>query len=49
MKYFSDLLHETNTYLSKNANAKVTFCFIDSPGNLKIKFSDSKNVSYDSF
>ena len=39
-KYKSDLLHETNTYVSKNANKKVKFCFADSHVNLKIKFSD---------
>ena len=47
-KYRSDLLHETNTYVSKNANGKVKFCFADSHGDLKSKFSDNKNVSYDS-
>ena len=40
-------LRKTNNYVSKNANRKVKFCFGDSHGNLKIKFSDNKNVSYD--
>ena len=48
-KYRLDLLHETNTYVSKNASGEVKFCFADSHGNLKIKFSDTKNVGYDSF
>ena len=48
-EYRSDLLHETNTCVSKNANGEVKFCFVDSHGNLKIKFSDNKNVGYDSF
>ena len=48
-KYRSDLLHETNTYVSKNASGEVKFCFADSHRNLKIKFSDNKNVGYDSF
>ena len=48
-KYRSDLLHETNNYVSKRANGKVNFCFADRHGNLKIKFSDNKNASDDSF
>ena len=48
-KYRSDLLHETNTYIPKNANGEKNFCFADSHGHLKIKFSDNKNVGYDSF
>ena len=46
IKYRSDLLHVTNTYVSNNTNGKVKFCFADSLGNLKIKFFDNKNVSY---
>ena len=45
-KYRSDLLHETNTYGSKNANKKVKFRFADSHVNLKIKFSDDSFWSY---
>ena len=48
-KYRSDLLHETNTFVSKNTNGEVKFCFADSHENLKIKFSDNKNVGYDLF
>ena len=48
-KYRSGLLHETNTYVSKNNNAEVKFCFSNSHGNSKIKFSDNKNTGYDSF
>ena len=48
-KYRSDLLHETNTYVPKNANGKIKFCFADSHRDLKIKFSDNKNIDYDSF
>ena len=47
-KYIDQIfLRKTNNYVSKNANRKVKFCFADSHGNLKIKFSDNKNVSYD--
>ena len=35
-------------HVSKNSKGKVKFCFSDSHGNLKIKFSDSKDVSCDS-
>ena len=31
-----------------DANEKVKFCLADSYGNLKIRFSENKNVSYDS-
>ena len=43
-KYRSDLLHETNIYVSKNANGKVKFCFADSHGNLETKFFDNKKL-----
>ena len=36
------ILYEANTYISKNGNGKVKFCFADSHGDLKIKFSDKK-------
>ena len=49
MEYRSDILHETNTYVSKNTNGKVKFCFADSNRNLKIKFSNNKYVNYDLF
>ena len=48
MKYRSGLLHEANTYISKNTNGDVKFFCADSHKNLKIKFSDSKHISYDS-
>ena len=35
-------------HVSKNSKGKVKFCFSDSHGNLKIKFSDNKDVSCDS-
>ena len=44
-----DLLHETNTYVSRNGNGKVKFCFADSHRNLKLTFSNNKNFSYDLF
>ena len=34
-KYRSDLFHKTNTYVSKNGNGEVKFCFVDSHGNKK--------------
>ena len=40
-------MRKTNNYVSKNANRKAKFRFADSHGNLKIKFSGNKNVSYD--
>ena len=48
-KYRLDLLHETNTYVPKNSNGKIKFCFADLHRDLKIKFSDNKNIGYDSF
>lgn len=48
MKYRSGLLHEVISNLSKNANGEIKFCCADSHRNSKIKFSDSKIISYDS-
>ena len=39
-------MNETNGYVSKRANWQVKFCFVDSHGNMKIKFSDTKNASF---
>ena len=44
-----DLLHETNTYVSKNADGKVKYSFSNLHQNLSAKFSDNKNVNYGSF
>ena len=44
-----DLLHETNTYVSKNANGIVKYSSSNLHQNLSTKCSDDKNVNCDSF
>ena len=48
-KYRSGLLNETKLMYQRTLMGKRKFYFADPNGNLKIKFSDNKNVSYDSF
>ena len=43
-KQRSNLLKETNNYIKNDENIK--FCFPDSNGNLKVKFADNHNVSF---
>ena len=46
-KHRSNLLKETNNYIKNDECIK--FCFPDSNGNLKVKFADNHNVSFDTF
>ena len=46
-KHCLNLLKETNTYIKNDEGIK--FCFPDSNGNLKVKFADNHNVSFDTF
>ena len=47
IKHHSNLLKETNNYIKNDEHIK--FCFPDSNGNLKVKFADNHNVSFDTF
>ena len=44
-KHRSNLLKETNNYIKNDE--RIKFCFRDSNGNLKVKFADNHNVSFD--
>ena len=46
-KHCSNLLKETNNYIKNNEHIK--FYFPDSNRNLKVKFADNHNVSFDTF
>ena len=42
-------MNQTKLMYQRTLMGKRKFYFADPNGNLKIKFSDNKNVSYDSF
>ena len=46
-KHRLNLLKETNNYIKNDE--RIKFCFPDSNGNLKVKFADNHNVSFDTF
>ena len=46
-KHCLNLLKETSNYIKNDECIK--FCFPDSNGNLKVKFADNHNVSFDTF
>ena len=41
------MLRKTNNYIKNNE--RIKFCFPDSNRNLKVKFADNYNVSFDTF
>ena len=46
-KHRSNMLRKTNNYIKNNE--RIKFCFPDSNRNLKVKFADNYNVSFDTF
>ena len=46
-KHRLNLLKETNNFIKNDE--RIKFCFPDSNGNLKVKFADNHNVSFDTF
>lgn len=42
-----NLLKESNSYIKNNE--RIKFCFPDSNGNLKVKFAENHDVSFDTF